>query len=164
MSVKDTLDVLPMGIGALDRVGRLYQWTKHLWGCQPLMKLDHVGWFTQGHVPEGYLWSPPPVSMETAMEMFVEASHMRPYILHLIVCPIFMIHLWRKALRKDTILIFTLPIGLYVWPKTFHKPLCITVVLPIISRSNLKVLCFIQGSQLSGACMDCLEGGGSKWQ
>ena len=59
MAVKYPLEMMPLKVVELDRAGRVDQWIKHWWGCQPLIKLDHVGCLTQGQGSESYLWVPP---------------------------------------------------------------------------------------------------------
>ena len=75
-----------------------------------------------------------------------------------------MTHLWSKAFSKDTVLIFTIPTGLPVWPNTCHDPLCIDHILPVIRRSNWKVPWVIRGIQPSSAYMKHLGGSDSKRQ
>ena len=47
MSRKDPLEILPMDIGALDRVFEIEKRIRDWWGFKPLIKLYNVGWFTQ---------------------------------------------------------------------------------------------------------------------
>ena len=54
---------------------------------------------------------------------------------------------------------FTIPKGLSVWTNTCHEPLCITLIFPIIRKGNWKVPCVLQGIEISGDCVESLEGG-----
>ena len=154
MAGKYSLGVLPLDVGALDRAGGIYQWIINWWGCQPLIKLDHVGCFTRGKGSESYIGSPLLAEMETSMHMIAESRHNRPYVLHIIVCPRFMTHFWRKVLRKYTNLMFTIPTGLSVWPNNFHETFYTSLILPIIRRRNLKGPWVVEESQLYGSCME----------
>ena len=77
--------MLTLDVGELVRAGDLDKWIINWWGCQPLIKLDHMGWFTQDKGLEIYLWSPPPAEIETYMKMITEERHKRPYVFHTIV-------------------------------------------------------------------------------
>ena len=138
MAEKCRLEMLPPYIGALYKAGGIEKWIRNWWGRQPLIKLYHVGWFTQGKVSGSYSWSPPPAAMKTAREIIAEARHKKPYVWHRIFFPLSIKHLRRKYLMKDTHLMFTIPKNLSVWPTTFHDTLYITLILPIIRRSNWK--------------------------
>ena len=76
--------------------------------------------------------------METSRKIIKEASHKGPYVLHIIVCPRLMTYWWRKALRKDSKLMFTIPTGFYVWPNMCHDTLYIYLITPATRRSNWK--------------------------
>ena len=101
-----------------------------------MIKLEHQGCFTQGHGLEGYLWYPPSEAIEAAMEIFMEARHKRIYVSHVTICPRLMTHIWRNVLGKDAELIFTIPVGLHVFPNTFHETLCIYIILTITTEIN----------------------------
>ena len=135
-TLKYILEMLPLDVGALDRAGGIDQWIRYWWVYQQLIKLDHVHWFTQGNGSEGYMWFPTLDEMETSMDMITEAIHNSSYLLHVIVCPLLMTHLWRKALSKGANYMFAIPTGLPVFTNIFNEPLCIVLVLTIIKRSN----------------------------
>ena len=159
IAVKYHLDMLPLDVGALHRAIRLEKWIRNWWGCQPLVKLYHVGCFAEGKVSEIYLWSPSPAAMDTAMEMIPEASQNRPYVLHIIFFLCLMKNFWRKALKKDSDFIFNTFTWLSVWPNTCHDPLCIAIIVPVISRIHWKGPWVVRGSELSEAFMEILGKG-----
>ena len=92
------------------------------------------------------------------------SKHKRPYVSHRIVYPWLITHLRSKALRKYSYFMLTIPTSLSVWPNTFHEKFSISLILPIIRVSNWKWTWVIKVIQLSGACIELFEGGGSKWK
>ena len=43
MSLKYHLEMLPRYVGAWDILGGIDKWIRNWWGCQPLIKLYHMG-------------------------------------------------------------------------------------------------------------------------
>ena len=102
--------MLPLDVGSLDILYGIETWIRDWWGCQTLIKLDHMGWFTQGKISENCLWSPPLTAIDTAMEMILGARYERPYVSYIIVCPHLITHLCRNFLIKDAGIMFNIPI------------------------------------------------------
>jgi hypothetical protein len=147
MAGMDPLSFIPLNEGADERVhGRLKIWVDswwrdgngHPWFGQDLRLLTPEDWFELHTMDEPRLWMPPPAAMETVMEMFNEDRMAHPHIPHVFLLPRLMTHLWRKQLKKDADVVFTLSAGSSFWPRSMHEPLIVLIVLPFAYVENYR--------------------------
>jgi hypothetical protein len=139
MAGEDPLSFIPLNEGADERtLGRVQTWVDSWWRnvdhkpwCGVALKrLEPADWFLLHTFEDPRLWVPPPAAMETVVEMFNEDRLAHPHIPHVFVVPRLMTHLWRKQLRKDVDLMFTVSCGASFWPHSMHEPLIVMIVLP----------------------------------
>jgi hypothetical protein len=139
MAGQDPLSFIPLNEGADDRVmGRVQTWVESWWTnddqrpwCGTRLKLlQPADWFSLHTFEDPRLWIPPPAAMETVVEMFNEDRIAHPHIPHVFVVPRLMTHLWRKQLRKDADLLFTVACGASFWPSSMHEPLIVLIAFP----------------------------------
>ena len=70
--------------------------------------------------------------METVIAVFNEDRIAHPWNPHVFVVPRLVTHLWRKNLRKDADVLFTVQVGDHFWGPSQHEPLTIALVFPIV--------------------------------
>jgi hypothetical protein len=116
--------------------------------------LKEEEWFVEGHgIIEGrkdahgiwipmhpkngraYIWSPPPIVADAALEECMKAVHKRTDAFHVFLIPRLYSPLWSRMFHKLSNFVFQLSPGLWHWPDTMHKPLFISISLPLLTRS-----------------------------
>ena len=98
---------------------------------------DHNGIWIPSHAKNGrtYLWTPPPVIADVALEECMKAIHKRTDAYHIFVIPRLFTPKWRRAFLKVCDFHFSLPVGSTHWPLSMHEPLWIRISLPLINKS-----------------------------
>lgn len=93
----------------------------------------HTIWIPQ-HAPNGrtYLWAPPPVLGDIALEECLKATHKRSDACHIFVLPRLYTPLWSRLFFKLCDFHFRIPAGSPRWPSGMHEPLWIGIALPFI--------------------------------
>jgi hypothetical protein len=91
MAGKDFLDYVPIDKGALDQSPELEEWIRETF---PRKKgwnvLTKEGWFEEGFKDGNHIWAPPPVIADAVLDNMCESVLVRPWNLHIIVCPALM--------------------------------------------------------------------------
>ena len=110
-------------------------------------------WFVEGHgivggekdargvwIPthagggNAYLWSPPPVIADVALEECLKAVHKRTDSFHIFVIPRLFTTRWMRLLYKLSDFVFHVQPGSHFWPSDMHEPLFVGISLPLLSR------------------------------
>ena len=86
------------------------------------------------HVGAGkiFLWSPPPVIADAALEECLKAVHKRQDLLHIFVVPRLFTPQWRRLFYKFSDFIVRIPVGSPHWPSSMHEPVWIGISLPFV--------------------------------
>ena len=79
-----------------------------------------------------FLWAPPLVVVDVALEELQKAQHKQPQLFHVFVCPRLMTPRWHRALCKEADFQFEIPVGSSLWPTSSHEPLFVGIFLPFI--------------------------------
>ena len=95
------------------------------------------GWFDHVFVEGNYLWTPPPVVAQVAVEQLCRNYHLREKRLHVVCIPCLMTYMRRKQLSKVTYLLLTLTFDETVWSQGNHEKL--VIVLPFIAQRPWKL-------------------------
>jgi hypothetical protein len=95
--------------------------------------LSEAGWFTDGHSPGTWLWTPAPAVVDVVVEQLGKARHKRPEVMHMIAVPRLMTGRWRRHLTRESDFYFRIPIGCPLWPAAMYEPLLVFVCLPFVS-------------------------------
>ena len=99
-------------------------------------KKDARGVWIPSHAEAGkvYLWSPPPVIADVALEECLKAVHKRTDSYHIFVIPRLFTPRWTRLLYKLSDFIFHVQPGSRHWPSDMHEPLFIGISLPLLNR------------------------------
>jgi hypothetical protein len=99
-------------------------------------KKDARGVWIPTHAGGGkaYLWSPPPVIADVALEECLKAVHKRTDCFHIFVIPRLFTPRWMRLLYKLSDFVFHLQPGSLWWPSDMHEPLFVGISLPLLSR------------------------------
>ena len=86
------------------------------------------------HAPSfcSYLWTPPPVIADVALEECLKAVHKRRDSYHIFVIPRLFTTKWRRLFAKLCDFSISLPVGSTHWPAEMHEPLWIGISFPFI--------------------------------
>jgi hypothetical protein len=82
-----------------------------------------------------YIWSPPLIIADMALEECMNAVYKQTDAFHVFLIPRLYSPLWTCMFYKQSDFVFQLSPGLRHWPKTMHKPLFIGISLPLLTRS-----------------------------
>ena len=101
-----------------------------------------------------WMWFPPPAAADVALEQLCESKHIQPHSCHVFASPALMSNRWRKKLGKGCDVVFTLPVGIDLWPRGEHEPIIVGLTCPLLSCSPWQVKfrrdrCEALGSALS---------------
>jgi hypothetical protein len=155
MAGQDMLSFVDLSLSALIRHRPLLEFVKS-W-CDPSMGqpivLQAEQWFREGHGIEGgeknqhgiwlpsharngrcYIWSPPPVIADVALEECLKAVHKRTDAFHIFLIPRLYSPLWLRMFYKLSDFVFRLSPGSHYWPHAMHEPLFVGIALPLSSR------------------------------
>jgi hypothetical protein len=119
------------------------------WAGLELVELAPAGWFEQGHgitggrpnkdgiwipahAPNGrkYVWSPPPIIADVALEEALKATHKRSDAFHIFLIPRLCTTRWLRLFYKLCDFTFIVPVSSTHWPEGMHEPLFIGISLP----------------------------------
>ena len=145
------LDYIPIGQTAVCRRPELVKWVREWTGVPSLCPLEPEDWFEKAHgitggdrdgngvwipthAPNGryYLWTPPPVIADAALEQALIATHKRSDAFHIFLIPRIFTPYWRRLFAKCCDFVFHLPVGHSLWPSDMHEPLLVGISLPFI--------------------------------
>jgi len=98
---------------------------------------DGNGMWIPCHAKDGraYIWTPPPVVADVALEECAKVIHKRTDAYHIFLIPRLYSPLWMRMLFKVSDFVFKLPPGSRHWPLCMHEPLFIGISSPLINRS-----------------------------
>ena len=151
----DPMTYVPLNEAAdVKSEGAVTDWVNSWWedseGCawcdSDLRVLTPEDWFSLYRIDEPRLWVPPPVAMQTCLELFNEDRIINPHIPHVFVLPHLMTHLWRKDLGKDADVLFTVACGAPFLPDQMFEPLVVAIVLPLTHVPNYRGPWVVRGS------------------
>ncbi|KAL7580594.1 hypothetical protein ACA910_003715 [Epithemia clementina (nom. ined.)] len=97
--------------------------------------LEPMDWFEKAMSPGHYIWMPPPAAADVAVEKMCKSKHIRPDTSHVFICPTLMTCRWRKKLGRVADIVFTLPVGSFLWPTSQHEPSIVAFVCPFYTSS-----------------------------
>jgi hypothetical protein len=116
--------------------------------------LSEKQWFMEGHgiiggrrdqhgiwIPihasngKSYIWEPPPVIADVALEECAKAIHKQTDAFHVILIPRLYSLLWLCMFYKLSDFIFHISPGSQYWLTLMHEPLFVSISLPILSKS-----------------------------
>ncbi len=95
---------------------------------------DHHGIWIPDHAKNGrvYLWMPPPVIAEVALEECTKAVHKQTDAFHIFMIPRLFSPSWMRMFFKLVDFCFVIPIGSHFCPCEMHEPLFVGISLPFI--------------------------------
>ena len=93
---------------------------------------DSTGLWIPQHASDGkvYIWSPPPIIADVALEECAKAIHKRTDAYHIFLIPRIYSPLWMRLLYKVSDFVFQLPPASQHWPSSMHEPLFIGISFP----------------------------------
>jgi hypothetical protein len=99
-------------------------------------KVDAHGIWIPIHAGNGmaYIWSPPPVIADVALEECLKAIHKRSDAFHIFLVPRLYSPLWLQLFYKLSDFSFHISPGSLYWPSLMHEPLFVGIVLPLPRR------------------------------
>jgi hypothetical protein len=100
-------------------------------------KRESRGIWIPCHAADGkaYIWSPPPVITDVALEECAKAIHKRTDAYHIFLIPQLYSSLWMQMFYKLSDFVFKLPPGSRHWPSSMHEPLFVGISLPLLTRN-----------------------------
>jgi hypothetical protein len=152
---KDMLAFVDLSLLAVERhppiVDFVQSWVVPAVGKGQVLKCKE--WFVEGHGIIGgkvdshgvwipmharnsmaYIWSPPPVIADVALEEFPKAIHKRPDAFHIFLAPKLYSPLWLRMFYKLSDFVLQLSPGSMYWPTSMHEPLLVYIALPLHMR------------------------------
>jgi hypothetical protein len=115
--------VAPLHLGGLKQNPQVLEWI-HSWeGVLQLEVISPEGWYTDGHKQGNFIWVPPLLAVDAAVEQLREAVHKRPQCTHIFMTPFLITNRWRKQMSKATDLKSFLKAECKVWDSSNHEPL-----------------------------------------
>jgi len=98
---------------------------------------DSTGLWIPQHASDGkvYIWSPPPIIADVALEECTKAIHKRTDAYHIFLIPRLYSPLWMRLLYKVSDFVFQLPPASQHWPSSMHEPLFIGISFPLLHRN-----------------------------
>ena len=153
MSGRDMLDFVDLAKGALERHPPLLRFIRSWAGDSNILPLTPEEWFVEGHgitgghrdkhgmwIPDHarngvtYLWAPPPVIADVALEECLKATHKRQDACHIFIVPRLLTPAWRRLFRKLCDFVVIVPVGHPFWPTHMHEPLFLGISLPFVQH------------------------------
>jgi hypothetical protein len=100
-------------------------------------KRESRGIWIPRHVADrkAYIWLPPPVIADVALEECAKAIHKRTDAYHIFLIPQLYSPLWMQMFYKLSDFVFKLPPGSRHWPSSMHEPLLVGISLPLLTRN-----------------------------
>ncbi len=81
-----------------------------------------------------YIWSPPPVIADVALEEYLKAIHKLSDAYHIFLVPRLCFPLWLQMFHKFSDFSFHISPGALFWPALMHEPLFVGIALPLLRR------------------------------
>ena len=153
MAGQGMLTFVPLQLNVMERSGAVLEWVRSWAPDKEIVPLSEEDWYERGHgwhggakndegiwVPtetteEWFLWTPPPVIADAALDEMLTSRHKRSHLNHIFVCPRLMTQLWRKKLHKLSDLVFEIPAGARAfWPREMHEPLIVGLTFGFARR------------------------------
>jgi hypothetical protein len=126
---------------------------------------DSSGIWTPQHAADGkaYIWAPPPIIDNVALEECAKAIHKRTDSYHIFLIPQLYSPLWLRMFYKLSDFVFKISPCSRHWPSSMHEPLFVDISLPLLPRNpwslqGLLLLVELEG-QLCQVLSSCEEGG-----
>ena len=151
---RDMLSFIDIAKTAVERHPGVLNYINSWAGKAILAPLLAEEWFVEGHgiigggkdangiwIPDHakngqtYLWMPPPVIADVALEECMKAVHKRTDAVHIFAIPRLFTPRWTRAFHKLCDFQFSVPVGSTHWPASMHEPLWIGISLPIVNKS-----------------------------
>ena len=112
---------------------KVEEWFQEGHGIMGGHKGAHNVWLPN-HAENGraYLWAPPPVIADVALEECMKAVHKRTDAFHIFLIPRLFSPAWLRMFYKLCDFTFVIPVGSPIWPKNMHEPLFVGISLPLI--------------------------------
>ena len=148
LSGKDMLSYVDLAKTTLERQPKLLEYIQG-WTDSFVNVLTPEDWFTRGHGITGgrlngdgvwipshakngmvYLWAPPPVVTDVALEEALKAIHKRTDAVHIFMIPRLFSPRWTRLFYKMADFVFKLPLTSSHWPAGMHEPLLVGISLP----------------------------------
>ncbi len=177
------LDFVDIAKSAIDRSPDILEYVRSWTGVKELKPLTPDEWFVEGHgivggakdehgiwIPKHavngrvYLWAPPPVIADAALEEGLRATHKRSDAFHVFVLPRLCTPLWSRLFFKLCDFHFRLPVGSPAWPMGMHEPLWIGISLPFIRHRPWTIRGTPLLVDLAGRLQEVLSSGESDGQ
>ena len=153
MAGKDMLSYVDIARTAVERSPGLVEVVRRWTSIPSLDPLAVEGWFWDAHgivggerdgrgvwiphhAPGGqvYLWSPPPVLADVALEEALKARHKRQDATHIFLIPELYTPQWTRLFYKMCDLTFRIPAKTVRWPSSMHESLCVGITFPYLSH------------------------------
>jgi hypothetical protein len=150
---KDMLDYIDIAKSAPERHPPILDFVQSLLD-DSMIHLTAQDWFFKGHgitggyrdlrgvwiphhAPNGrcYLWTPPPVIADVALEEAMKAIHKRTDATHVFIIPRLCTPIWRRWFFKMADFHCIIPAGSKCWPSSLHEPLFLGISFPLIRYS-----------------------------
>jgi hypothetical protein len=98
---------------------------------------DSAGLWIPLHASNGkvYIWTPPPIIADVALEECAKAIHKRTDAYHIFLIPCLYSPLWMQLLYKVSDFVFQLPPNSQHWPISMHEPLFVGFLFPLLHRN-----------------------------
>lgn len=144
----DMLSYIDIAATAIERQPGLINYVRS-WSDKWVIVLTTEEWFVKGHGISGsmlnkdgiwipthaqngmiYLWSPPPIIADVALEEALKATHKRSDATHIFLIPQLCMSQWIRLFSKLCDFSFKLPTFSSNWLENMHEPLFIGISLP----------------------------------
>ena len=152
---KDMLLFVDLAVPAINRhpviLDFVQSWLESTVGKGQVLKVEE--WFVEGHGIVGgkrdshgvwipihnkngavFVWSPPPVIGDVALEECLKSIHKQPDAFHVLLIPRLFSPLWLRMFYKFADFNFHISPGSTFWPHSMHEPLFVSIALPLLSR------------------------------
>ena len=148
LSGQDMLSYVDLAKTAIERQPSLVEYVQS-WTDSYVHVLSPEDWFVKGHGIKGggpnddgvwvpthannrmhYLWAPPPVVADVALEEALKAIHKRNDAVHIFLIPRLFSPRWMRLFYKMADFVFKLPLTSPFWPSEMYEPLFIGISLP----------------------------------
>ena len=150
MRGEDMLSFVDLATSAVQRHPPILEYLRDWTSRSGLEPLSPEQWFVEGHGITGgrlnedgiwipshasnghyYLWAPPPIVGDVALEECLKSVHKRSDAFHIIVLPRLFTPRWSRLFYKCSDFTFRIPAGSPIWPSHLHEPLWIGIVFPL---------------------------------
>ena len=135
-----------------DILGFVQSWVEPVLGEGKVLSVNE--WFQEGHgitrgtrdssriwTPQhasngkAYIWAPPPIIADVALEECAKAIHKRTDAYHVFLIPRLYSPLWMCMFYKLSDIVFKIPPGSRHWPSAMHEPLFVGISLPLLPKN-----------------------------